>query len=142
MAKNYVFEGSKLVVDSQPIETTVRVSQAPGLRQQIADAVRAERLAAALAGGDPETFDEADDFDVGEDYDPGSPYEEHFEPSEADDDELDRRLSDSLKRVFQGLGIKFPGEEDGSPKTESSGEGQPEGPPSTPPAPSTNESPK
>ena len=119
------FIGSKLVVDSQPVESAFQVRPNQGLRGQIADAIRQERLAEALAGGQAETFAEADDFDVGDDYDPSSEYEEQFEPDETVDDELDRRIGDSIKRVFQGFGIKFPeaAETEPSPPPEGGGEG-------------------
>jgi len=92
-------------VSSVPAFPDVGLTRKKSLSEQIRDMVRNERMAQALAEGDPETFEEADDFDVEDEMFPESGYEheEIFEPEEVPDDPgLDRRVASALARLISG----------------------------------------
>lgn len=111
------FIGSALVPDPTPIATPAKALVKPGLAEQVRQLVHSEQMRAAAESAGFETPEEADDFNVGDDYEPDSPYEIDLDPSTDDDDELDRRIGGSVKRVFEAFGLKIPADGDPNPAT-------------------------
>lgn len=72
-------ERGQEVLDSTPMQPPVGYKKSPSISDQIAQAVRSQRLAEEAAAAGFETFEEADDFDVGDDFDPETPFENEFD---------------------------------------------------------------
>lgn len=95
-------EHGREVLDTTPIAVPLRVRPAAGLRDQIREILRSEKLAEDLDATGVETFEESEDFDIEDDdfHDPHSPFELEFEPDGPEED-INPDALEALKQVVR-----------------------------------------
>jgi hypothetical protein len=89
--------------EAGPITTPIHGHVKPGLRNQIQEAIRSERLADELKNSGLETFEESQDFDVGDPDDLTSEWEEHYDPPDPEapiSEQVEQGMFSALKRFF------------------------------------------
>lgn len=116
------------VLDTSPIHVSTSPRAKAGLRSQIREAIQVHELGRLLAEeeGYRETFEESNDFDIGDDYSSEDDFDSDLDPPQEvldSHDELDVRLADSLRRVFESFGMRISPEDASAPASDSGGKG-------------------